>query len=255
MKKLFLIGLFLLTACLPQSENQNATIETTVAPELTATRVFPATMPVTVTPTVIPSPTVTTTLLPPERYFTEEFDSVSGTWSVLFASGDASRVEILNEHSKLTFELYSPVTWLYTIYGPFGYERVLIETRIESLGSQINSMGLICHYDEQEGWYEFDISNDGSYNVLQGQWLDTGIATYTPILYDTSDQIATGNSTNEIGLGCYENIVQLYVNGNLIRNLNVEHIGLTSGKVGLSLGSYEEVPVILSFDWVKVSEP
>ena len=249
MKKLFLIGLFLLTSC------QSTTPEPTFTPEVTATLIAPTNEPATVTPTVIPPPTVTATPPSPERYFTEEFDGGLGYWSTLYASGDSDRVEVLNENNQLTFELYSPITWIYAIYSPFEYERVLIETRIESLGSQINSMGLICHYDEQEGWYEFDISNDGSYNVLQGQWLDTGIATYTPILYDTSDQIATGNSTNEIGLGCYENIVQLHINGKLIRNLNVEHIGLIGGKVGLSLGSYEEVPVILSFDWVKVSEP
>jgi len=185
----------------------------------------------------------------------EEFDSVPSTWSTLYASGDSSRVEILNENSKLTFEIYSPVTWIYAIYGPFEYERVHIETRVESLGSQTNSLGLVCHFNEQEGWYEFNISNDGSYSVLYGQWLGEGVATYTPILDDTSNQIATGNSINEIGLSCYDDEIQLYINRQLIRNLNREHIGLTGGKVGLSLGSFEEPPVILSFDWVKVSGP
>jgi len=221
----------------------------------TATRITPTDVLATDTPTSVPSPTVTATLLPPERYFTEEFDSVPGTWSTLHASGDSSRVEILNENSKLTFEIYSPVTWLYAIYGPFEYERVHIETRVESLGSQTNLMGLVCHYNEQEGWYEFNISNNGEYSVLYGQWLGEGIAIYTPILDDTTNQIVTGNSINEIGLDCYDNILGLYVNGSLIRNTNVEYIGLAGGKVGLSLGSFEEPPVILSFDWVKVSEP
>jgi hypothetical protein len=198
---------------------------------------------------------MTATPPPPERYFTEEFDGGLGYWSTLYASGDSERVEVLNEDSKLTFEIYSPVTWMYAIYGPFEYEQVYIETRVESLGSQTNSMGLVCHYDEGEGWYEFNISNDGSYHVLYGQWLAEGIATYMPILEDSSKRIITGNSVNEIGLGCYEDTVQLYINGELIRNLNVAHIGLKGGNVGLSLGSFEDVPVILSFDWVKVNEP
>jgi hypothetical protein len=255
MKKVFLIGLFLLTACQPPSRGQNVTAQPTTALQATATRSTPTIAPATITPTIVPSPTVTATPPPPERYFTEEFDTVPSTWSTLYASGDSSRVEILNENSKLTFEIYGPVTWIYTIYGAFEYERITIETRVESLGSEVNSMGLVCHYDEQEGWYEFNISNDGSYHVLHGQWLAEGIAAYMPILDDTSAQIVTGNSLNEIGLGCDENTVQLYINGKLIRNLNVAHIGLTGGNVGLSLGSYEEVPVILSFDWVKVSEP
>ena len=255
MKKIILIGFLFLTGCLAPSAGQNATSETASTPQATATRVIPTVEPATVTPTLVPSPTATFTPLPPKRYFMEEFDSVPGTWSTLYASGDSSRVEILNENSKLTFELYSPVTWLYAIYSAFEYEKVYIEMRVESLGSEHNSMGLVCQYNEQEGWYEFDISNDGSYSVLHGQWLGEGIASYTPILDDTSNQITTGNSVNEIGLGCHDNILQLYINGNLIRNLNVDYIGLTSGKVGLSLGSFEEPPVILSFDWVKVTEP
>lgn len=255
MKRLLLIGLFLLTAC------NGMTLEPAPVPTVTPARVIPTPVPVsssqeaTLTPTSIPSPIATVTPLPPERYFTEEFDSVPAYWSILYASGDASRVNLINENSTLTFEIYGQNTWLYAIYGAFEYEAVHVETRVESRGSEINSMGLVCDYDEQDGWYEFNISNDGSYSVLYGQWLSDGIARYTPVLNDTSNNIATGNSVNEIGLDCYEDVVQLYLNGKILRKLNVAHIGLSGGKVGLSLGSFEEAPVILAFDWVKVSEP
>ena len=208
----------------------------------------------TVTSTNTPIPTPSLTPLPPERYFTEEFDTAPIYWSTLYASGDSGRVDILNENSTLTFELYSPNAWLYAIYGAFEYESVHIETRVENRGSDINAVGLVCHYDEQAGWYEFNISNDGTYNVLYGQWLAENIARYTPILNDTSERIEEETAPNEIGLDCYENIVQLYINGKLIRKLDVTHVGLTGGKVGLSLASFEEAPVILSFDWVEVSQ-
>ena len=249
MKKLLLIGLFLLAGC------QSATLEPTPAPSATSTHITSTAEPATITPTIIPSPTATVTPLPPERYFTEEFDLALAHWSTLYASGDSSRVEILNSDSTLTFELYDPITWIYAIYGPFEYGSVHLETRVESRGSENNSMGLVCHYNEQDGWYEFNISNDGAYNVLHGQWLAEGVASYTPIVTDTSERIQLGNAINEIGLDCYENILQLYVNGQVIRSLNVERFGLISGKVGLALASFEEVPVILSYDWVKVSEP
>lgn len=249
MKKIFLIGLFLLTAC------TTATLETTPTPQPTTTRIYPTIMPATVTPTSTLSPTDTPTPPPPERYFTEEFDTPLTHWSTLYASGDSSRVDILNENSTLTFELYSPITWIYAIYSAFEYESVHLETRVESRGSDLNAIGLVCQYDEQKGWYEFSISNNGSYSVLYGQWLAEGVASYTPIINDGSEQIETGNAANEIGLDCHENILQLYINGKIIRSLNVEHIGLAGGQVGLALASYEEVPVILSFDWVKVREP
>lgn len=249
MKKLLLIGLLLLVSC------RSATPEPAFTPPATATRIPPTSVPATVTPTIVPSPTVTASPLPPTRYFTEEFDTALTNWSTLYASGDSSRVEILNENSTLTFELYSPISWIYAIYGAFEYESVHVGTRVESRGSDINAMGLVCQYNEQKGWYEFSISNDGTYSVLYGQWLAEGVASYTPILTEPSEQIETGNAVNEIGLDCYENTLQLYINGKVIRRLNVEHIGLTGGKVGLALASFEEVPVILSFDWVQVSEP
>ncbi len=252
MKKFFLLGLLLLTACL------NVTSEPSVSPEPTYTRLVPTQVVATVTPTgtksPTPSPVGTQTPIPPERYFTEEFEIPPIYWSALYASGDPSRVEILNKDGALTFELYAPITWVYAIYGAFEYESVHTETRVMSRGSQMNSIGLVCHYDEQDGWYEFNIFNDGTYNLLYGQWLAEEIARYTPILNDTSERIEVGNATNEIGLDCYENIVQFYINGKPIRKLNVEHIGLTGGKVGLSLASFEEAPVILSFDWVEVSQ-
>ena len=255
MKKLFLIGLFFLTACLSPAEGSSVTPELISTPQVTVTRVIPTTVPATVTPTIVPSPTVTVTPPPPERYFTEEINTALTYWSVLYASGDSNRVDILNNDSKLTFELYSPITWIYAIYGAYEYESVHIETHVESRGSSMNAMGLVCHYDEQDGWYEFNISNDGTYNVLYGHWLAEGIADYVPILNDRSERIQTGNAVNEIGLDCYDNIIQFYINGKIIRKLDVAHIGLTSGKVGLSLASFEELPVILAFDWVKVSEP
>jgi len=251
MKKLFLIGILLLAACLSPSGGQNATLEPSPAPEATATRLTPAPVPATFTPIIIASPSPT--ILPPERYFTEEFASVPVYWSTLYASGDSSRVDILNDDGTLTFELYSPNSWLYAIYGAFEYDNVHIETSVESRGSSINAMGLVCNYNEQAGWYEFNISNDGAYNLLYGQWLADGIAHYKPILNDTSESIQTGKAINELGLDCYENIVQLYINGKIIRKLDVAHVGLTGGKVGLALASFEEAPVILAFDWVMVS--
>jgi hypothetical protein len=249
MKKILLSGLFLLAAC------QSALPEPTPTPEVTATRISPTPVPATLTPTIIPSPSLTPTPLPPERYFIEEFDSAPLYWSTLYAAGESSRVDILDESGKLTFELYSPAAWIYAIYGAFEYESVHIETQVESHGSEVNSMGLVCHYHEQDGWYEFNVSNDGTYNLLYGQWLDEGIARYAPILIDTSKRIELGNSTNQIGLDCYENIVQLYINEKLIRKMDVSRYELAGGKVGLSLASFEDLPVILSFDWVEVSEP
>lgn len=251
MKKILLFGLsILITAC------QSVTPEPSPTPEATATatRVTPTSEPATATPTVIPSPTATQ--VPPQRYFTEEFNTTPVNWSTLYASGDPSQVNILNQDGTLTFNINSQNAWVYVVYGAFKYDSVHVEASIANSNSDINSMGLVCNYDEQNGWYEFDISSDGTYSLFFGQWLADSIARYTPILHDTSKQINTGKAINEIGMDCYENIVQMYINGNLIRKMDVEYIGLTGGgKVGLSLASFEETPVTLAVDWVKISQP
>ncbi len=254
MKKLYLIGLLLLAGCVaPSASGQTAIPVTTSTPTATATRLPPTPISATATETLVPTPTFTPE--PPPRFFTEEFDNAPVNWSTLHASGDASRLETLNQDGKLTFELYSSNAWLYAIYGAYDYETVHIEANVESAGSNSNYMGLVCSYTEQDGWFEFNISSDGSYTVLYGEWLGEGVASYMPVADGQSEYINTGNSTNEIGIDCLGDTLQLYINGKLFRNMDVSRFELGGGKVGLAVASFQEVPVIISFDWVRVSEP
>jgi hypothetical protein len=115
-------------------------------------------------------------------------------------------------------------------------------------------MGLICRYGDA-GWLEFNIASDGTYNVLFGDWLAEGIAQYTPIATDSVEYIHPGTFDYEIGLTCQENYVLLHVNGKLFRKIDVARFQLIEGRVGLSAASFEEFPMIASFDWFKVGEP
>jgi hypothetical protein len=245
-KKLLLIGLFLLTAC------QTAT-ETPVPTSTPTTRFLPTPVPATATETLTPPPTLTPK--PPPRFFTEEFDSAPAHWSTLSASGDPGDIETQDQDGKLIFKLNRPNAWLYTVYGAQEYDTVHIETSIESSGSDLNYMGLICSYDERAGWLEFNISSDGSYNVLYGQWLGEGIASYMPVADGRSEYVHVSDDTNEMGLDCLGDALQLYINGKLFRKIDVSRFELAGGKIGLAMASFEEVPVILAFDWVKVSQP
>jgi hypothetical protein len=253
MKKLLLIGLFLLTACLSPSGRQITTFEPTFISAVTATRFIRTPVPVTATTTSTPPPTFTPE--PPARYFTEEFDSVPVYWSTLYAAGDPGRVKILNQDSTLTFELYSPNAWIYAIYGAQEYDTVRIDANVQSNGNDNNYMGLICNYNEQRGWFEFNISTDGTYSLLYGQWLADGIANYTPIADGPSEYINVGKTTNEWGLGCLDGVLQLLINGKLFRKIDVSRFDLSGGKAGISVASFNQLPVILAFDWVKVSQP
>jgi hypothetical protein len=114
---------------------------------------------------------------------------------------------------------------------------------------------LICNYSETEGWLEYNVSTDGTYNVLFGKWLSNGIADYLPILDGSSNQIAQSGMEQQIGMTCSNGTLALFINGTLVRNVDVSHYNRAGGKIGVSASSYENIPVIASFDWVTVSQP
>jgi hypothetical protein len=159
------------------------------------------------------------------------------------------------QDGALIVQLDSPYTWGYVIIGNETYEDVRIDASTQSRGSTPEAIGLMCRYGEQSGWYEFNVSGDGTYSVLYGQWLATDVARYTPIAIDTTVYLNPSGADNAIGLTCEATNLWLYINGKLFRKLNETRFGLTEGKVGLSVSSFENTGVIGSFDSVRVSEP
>jgi hypothetical protein len=236
MKKLFIIGCLLLTsAC-------NLPIPTpTTDPPLTATP-LPSPVPVTETQPAA-------TLKPLPLYFTEEFDSNSPYWEFLQAGGTSTPVTSFQSDS-LHIDISSPDTWFIGIHNANSYPNVFV--RAKTSATPTGSVGLICRYSE-DGWYEFNVSNDGTYSLLLGQWLSPGIVKYAPIINDLSNKL-TGSTASEIGLFCEDNFLQLYANGTMIRRVEVTNYGLTEGKIGITAASFAEIPMSAIFEWVQVSQ-
>ena len=246
MKKLLLIGFLLfISAC------QTAT--PTLAPSLFPTStLLPSPIPAPASP--VPSPTFEPSSTPFPRLFTEEFDSSLTGWVILQAGNDAvPNVKIENSH--LTLQMDSPYTWLYALYGTQDYSNVRIDTQFENRALTPSSAGLICRYSEESGWFEYNISADGTYNVLYGKWLSVGIADYLPIIAGTSKEIQPSGAAQKIGLTCSDTTLSLYINDKLIRKVDASHYALTDGKVGVTTASFENTPIVTAFDSVTISEP
>lgn len=225
---------------------------TPVAPLFPTATQPPTPIPVTDTPaltaTLEPSPT------PFPRFFTHEFDSSLAGWVILQAGND-SVPNITTENSRLLLQIDAPYTWVYALYGAQDYATVRVETKFINNALSPASIGLICHYSETDGWLEYNVSTDGTYNVLFGKWLANGIADYLPILSGSSNEIQQSGVEQQIGMGCSGEILSLLINGKIIRNVDVSRFELAEGKVGVTASSFENTPVIVSFDWVTVSEP
>jgi hypothetical protein len=153
----------------------------------------------------------------------------------------------------LVFELPAANQWVYGLYGPQEYSDVRVEARVETRAGKQGSTGVICRYSEQNGWYEFNVYADQTYVLLYARWLTEGVARYTPLVRAASEKIQPVQ--NDIGLLCQGNTLTPFINGVQLRQ-NPENIfGLATGKVGISAASFENAPMTIAYDWVKVSEP
>ena len=245
MKKLLIGCLIFVTACQPATP--------TPAPSLFPTVTLPPTsVPASVTPQ--PTATLEPTPTPFPRLFTDEFDASLAGWVILQAGSD-SVPNIKAENSNLILEMDSPFTWVYAVYGAQDYDDVRVDAKFANQAGSPSSIGLICRYSETDGWLEYNISTDKTYNVLYGKWLSNGIADYLPILSGSSNAIQPSGALQEIGLICSGTTLSLFVGQTLIRNVDVSRYELTDGKVGITASSFENTPVIAAFNWVKVSEP
>jgi hypothetical protein len=247
MKKLLLIGYLFLAACQPSPATP-----TTMPDRLPTATLPPTPVPATLTPepTLTPGPTAT----PFPRLFTNEFDTTLAGWVILQA-GNESIPNIKTENNSLILQMDSPYTWLYALYGAQDYASVRIDTQFTNRALTPASAGLLCRYSEQNGWYEFNVFADGTYNVLYGRWLAVGITEYTPIADGTSDKLLPSGSTQTIGLACIDSTLTLYINETLFRRVDVSRFALTEGKVGLAASAYENIPIIVGFERVTISEP
>jgi hypothetical protein len=248
MKKLFLLACFILiTACQPAASAPTSTA--TPPPLPTATQTL---IPVTDTPQPTPTPEFTPTPLP--RFFTDEFDVPLAGWNILRAGSEGTPT-IQNENSQLILKMDTPYNWVYAVYGAQEYEDIRVDALFTNQAGSPASIGLVCRYSETEGWLEYNVSTDGTYSLLYGNWLASGIADYFPIMDGSSKLIQASGAAQEIGMICSGTTVSLLVNQTIIRNVVVSRYELTNGKVGITASAFENVPVVAAFNWVKVSEP
>jgi hypothetical protein len=236
-KRSFLFLCILLAACQPTKMTSTSLPPTeTVAPtpEATAT----------------PEPSPTSTPLP-LRDFTENFDSSSPYWSNF---GTNNRVpDIQLQRGFLIFNLRQANDWGDSIYNAQSYQSVRVDAQVEIRAGSDGAVGVVCNYSQTDGWYEFNIYADQTYMLMYGQWLAPGIARYLPLRRTSSEKIKNGS--NQVGLMCDGNTLTPYINNVRMIVYTDNKVGLKSGNVGVTASSFNDVPFVAAFDWVKVSTP
>jgi hypothetical protein len=196
-----------------------------------------------------------------QKFFTEEFDSqLSGnSWSTLTVKGndnaDPDKVTLDAQDGKLVWNFDSKYVYYYLFYEAYTYDDVRLEVRADNRGKNNNSISLICRYDPKIGWYEFNIANNGLYSIAEGEVTKSGKIGYHTVTNGGSLSIKQGKDVNEYAIVCKGTELSLFINGDEVKTLNEKKYALREGKVGISVSSFNVLPITIEMDWLKIIEP
>lgn len=187
---------------------------------------------------------------PGDVYFHTDFDGGLGSWAYYLTQGREQDFTAQTAGNRLQIDIQGTDTWVYFLNESSDYTDVRIDTVAENRGNNNNNVSLICRESEL-GWYEFNIANNGLYYIY---WFDDeSTNNYIPLFSGGSRLINMGKDINEYTAICDGEQLTLLINGEEIRT--VTHDRLTSGKVGLSVSSFDFTPVIIEFDYFTASVP
>ena len=249
---LMLVGL----ACSALSGGGN----TPEQPVVTEPPTKPPTEEPTEEPTVEPTEEPTQEPSVAKDFFTEEFDTpLSNDWAVFTISdpsvSDLDKVSVEAKDGNLVWDFDSEYVYYYLFYDAHEYDDVQVDVRADNRGRNNNNISLICRYDPDIGWYEFNIANNGLYNILFAEVLDNGKIQWNRVANGGSNSIKQGKDVNEYSIACQGEELTLTINGDEVISYKERQYGLNSGQIGVSVSSFNVLPILIDMDWIKVSEP
>ena len=153
----------------------------------------------------------------------------------------------------LTFDMEVAGYRAYSIYDLFNYEDVQIDARVQNMDTSDNYFSLVCRYSKESGWYDFNIISGGLYEIKFAKPREDGYINYTLLADGGSNKIKQGTGFNEYTAICKDDILTLYINGNLTKE--IKDTRLKSGKIGVSVASFQRPPTKVNVDWIKIRQP
>jgi len=223
--------------------------EPTEAPEPTQADEPTVEEPTTEEPTEAPSSDA-------EAYYTETFDGSMKNYTYFnTGKGDEDKMSLKTDNGYLVFDLKGTNLWVYVTYNAYTYTDVALELVADNRGKNNNNVSLLCRYDKDEGWYEFNIANNGLYWIYA--YDATGLVKkgYNQIANGGSTAIKTGRFTNTYNVSCVDDKLSLFINGTEVKTIRDTKYQLREGKVGFSVSSFDVTPILVNVDSFTISEP
>ena len=230
----------------------------------------PTTEPVQAQPTVQEAPTQQSAE-PTEvqKYFQEDFNSSLNGWSqfvvdgskvskggnAILSNGEFGNMSVDVKDGYLVFDLQDPGQWVYETYDAQDYDDVRVDVSATNRGTNDNNISLICRYSQKGGWYEFNIANNGLYKIYYGNVKSNNVVAYRLLADGGYTKIKQGKETNQLGISCKGRTLSLFINDYKVKQLDDNEVVLRTGKIGVSVSSFVNLPATVEFDWVKISQP
>lgn len=207
-------------------------------------------------PTVViaPAATVTPTPLKARHYFfEEEFTGDFLGWSTVVTNGDPGLLDLRTQDGFLVFDIGQKNLNALSFFQGGAYKNVWIDLRVLNHDKMEYAVNMICRYDKEEGWYQFDIFNSGLFNLYYMTW-DEDLKP-EPTLLAKGGSNAMRSDSNVLTMVCNDRILSLYVNGKRTVSYEENQYALRAGQVGIGVSSFDDIPVVVKLDWIKLETP
>lgn len=187
-----------------------------------------------------------------QAYYTEEFDGDLDSYTYFLMNGEEDKMDLYTDNGRLVFDLQGTYQYVYVLYDEYTYPEAVISLVAENRGKNTNNVSLVCNYSERDGWYEFNISNGGLYDILVYSEMDGG---YFTLQSGGSKNVRTGRSVNEYTAVCQGNKLALYINGYLEKEFTDNRYKLREGQVGFGVSSFDVIPILVEVDSFSIDLP
>ena len=203
-----------------------------------------------------PALTATPTLLAASHYFFEEqFDADPTGWSTVVTSGDVDLLDLQTKNGALVFDIGDQDLTALSFFQTSIYKNVWIDLHVTNRGGTDHAVNVICRYDKEEGWYQFQIFNSGLFNLYYMSWDENLKPQPTLLAKGGADTMRFAPSSNDLSVICNGRVLSLYVNGRMAVTYEENQYVLPAGQVGIGISSFDEIPVVVQFDWMKLETP
>jgi hypothetical protein len=170
-------------------------------------------------------------------------------------SGDVDLLDLQTKNGALVFDIGDQDLTALSFFQTSIYKNVWIDLRVTNRGGTDHAVNVICRYDKEEGWYQFQIFNSGLFNLYYMLWDENLKPQPTLLTQGVSNAMRPNDAANDLSVICNGRVLSLYVNGRMAVTYEENQYVLPAGQIGIGVSSFDEIPVVVQFDWMKLETP